>query len=82
MLRAVDGGRRLANGWDALLDLLSKLDRRTRHDLHLRRVWPAEQAIAMGQPFALRGVAPVLLDLARVDLDTVCPGRGRAAAGT
>ena len=61
---------------------LSKLDRRTRHDLHLRRVWPAEQAIAMGQPFALREVAPVLLELAQVYLDTVWAGRGRAATGT
>ena len=33
----------------------------------------------MGQPFAFRAVARVLLDLARVYLDTVWPGRGRAA---
>jgi hypothetical protein len=82
MLRAVDGGRRLAKGWDALLDRLSTLDRTTWHDLHLWREWPAEEAISMGQPFAIRAVAPVLLDLARVYLDTVWPGWGRAATGT
>ncbi len=80
VLRAVDGGRRLAKGWDALLDRLSKLDRTTWHDLHIWREWPAEEAIAMGQPFALREVPQVLLDLATVYLDTVWPGRGRAAA--
>ncbi len=82
VLRKTDGGRRLASGWDALLDRLSTLDRTTWHDLHLWREWPAEEAIAMGQPFALREVAPVLVDLARVYLDTVGPGRGRAVAGT
>ena len=76
VLRATDGGRRLATGWDALLDRLAKLDRATWHDLHVWREWPAEEAIAMGQPFALREVAPVLVDLARVYLDTVWPGRG------
>ena len=80
VLRAVDGGRRLTKGWDALLDRLAKLDRRTWHDLHIWREWPAEEAIAMGQPFALREVGPVLVDLARVYLDTVWPRRGRAAA--
>ena len=79
VLRKTDGGRRLATGWDALLDRLSTLDRTTWHDLHIWREWPAEEAIAMGQPFALREVAPVLVDLARVYLDTVWPGRGRAA---
>jgi hypothetical protein len=40
----------------------------------------AEEAIAMGQPFALRGVAPVLVDLARESLGTVWPGSGSTAA--
>ena len=79
VLRKTDGGRRLASGWDALLDRLTKLDRAKWHDLHIWRAWPAEDAIAMGQPFALRETAPVLVDLARVYLDTVWPG-GRAAA--
>ena len=35
----------------------------------------------MGQPFALWEMAPVLLDLARVYLDTAWPGRGNAAYG-
>ena len=82
VLRAVDGCRRLARGWDALLDRLAKLDRATWQDLHIWREGPGEEAIAMGQPFALRAVAPVLVDLARVYLDTVWPGRGRAAART
>ena len=73
---------RLAGPEPQLLDRLTKLDRTTWHDLHIWREWPAEEAIAMGQPFALREVAPVLLDLARVYLDTVWPGRGRAATGT
>ena len=53
---------------------------RTWHDLHVWREWPAEEAIAMGQPSALREVVPVLVDLAHVYLDTLWPGRGRAAA--
>jgi hypothetical protein len=74
VLRKTDGGRRLASGWDALLDRLSRLDRTAWHDLHVWREWPADEAIAMGQPFALREVAPVLVDLGRVYLDTVWPG--------
>ncbi len=76
MLRSVDGGRRIATGWDALLDRLAKLDRTQWHDLHIWREWPAEEAIAMGQPFATRELAPVLVDLAGVYIDTVWP-RGR-----
>ena len=78
----LEDGRRLGTGWDALFDRLTRLDRTTWHDLDIWREWPAEEAIAMGQPFALREVAPVLLDLARVYLDTVWPGWGRAATGT
>ncbi len=70
VLRKPDGGRRLASGWDALLDRLSTLDRTTWHDLHVWREWPAEEVIAMG-PFATRELVPVLTDLARVYLDTV-----------
>ena len=81
VLHKTGGGRRLASGWDALLDRLTTLDRTKWHDLHIWREWPAEEAIAMGQPFALREVAPGLTDLARVYLDMVWP-RGRAAAGT
>jgi hypothetical protein len=75
VLRKTDGGRLLASGWDAVLDRLSTLNRTAWHDLHIWREWPAEEAIAMGQPFALREVAPVLTDVARVYLDTVWPGR-------
>jgi hypothetical protein len=80
VLRASDGGRRLAKGWAALLDRLAKLDRTRWHDLHIWREWPAADAIAMGQPFATRELVPVLVDLARVYVDAVWPGRGRAAA--
>ena len=44
------------------------------------REWPAEEAIAMGQPFAIQEVAPLLLDLALVYLDTVWPGRAHQGA--
>jgi hypothetical protein len=37
VLRKTDGGRRLASGWDALLDRLSRLDRTAWHDLHVWR---------------------------------------------
>jgi hypothetical protein len=77
VLRKTDGGRRLASGWEALLDRLLTLDRTKWHDLHIWREWPAEEAIAMGQRFALREVAPALVDLARVYLDTVWPGGAR-----
>ena len=36
----------------------------------------------MCQPFVTRELTPVMVDPARVYLDTVWPGRGRAAAGT
>ena len=74
ILRKTDGGWRLASGWDALLDRIATLDRTTWHDLHTWRDWPAEEAIMVGQPIALREVAPVLVDLATVYLDMV--GRG------
>jgi hypothetical protein len=74
VLRKAGGGRRLASGWDALLGRLSTLDRTTWHDRHIWREGPADEAIAMGQPFALQEVAPVLVGLARVYLDTVWPG--------
>ena len=80
VLRKIGGNRRIATGWGALLDRLSRLDRTKWHDLHIWREWPAEDAIAMGQPFAVREVVPVLVDLAVVYLDTVWPG-GRPAAG-
>ena len=47
------------------------------HDLHIWREWPAEEAIAMGQPFAMRELVPVLVDLAQR-----VPGHGVAGEGT
>jgi hypothetical protein len=64
----------IGRGWEALLDRLSTLDRTNWHDLHICGEGPAEKAIAMGQPFALREVSPVLVDLARVYLGPVWPG--------
>ncbi len=37
VLRKTEGGRRLAFGWEALLDRLSTLDRTKWHDLHIWR---------------------------------------------
>ena len=72
-LRSPEDGRRLGAGWDAVLERLQDLDPAEWQVLHIWREWPADQAIAMGQPFAVREVAPVLSDLARVYLDTVWP---------
>ena len=72
VVRSTDG-RKLGSGWGLLLDRLEALDRTKWHDLHVWREWSAEAAIAMGQPFALREVSPVLVDLARVYLATVWP---------
>jgi hypothetical protein len=47
------------------------------HNFHVWREWPAEMAIDMGQPLALRELLPVITDLARIYLDviaTVHPG--------
>ena len=73
VLRSRDDDRWLGAGWDALLEHLRDLDPAEWQVLHVWREWPAEQAIAMGQPFAVREVAPVLVDLARVYLDTIWP---------
>ena len=70
----------IGRGPEALHELLPGLDIAAWHDLHIWREWPAADAIAMGQPFALRAVAPVLEDLARVDLETVWPGGRRRVA--
>ena len=76
VLRATDGGRRIAKGWNALLDRLARLDRTQWHDLHVWPEWPAEEAIAMGQPSAMRELVPVLVDLAHVYLATLWQGEG------
>jgi hypothetical protein len=74
VLRGIDDGAQVGVGWDALLELLRGLDPAEWHALHIWREWPAEEAVAMGQPFAVHEVAPVLVDLARVYLDTIWPG--------
>jgi hypothetical protein len=71
----------IGRGWEALVDLLAGLDIAAWHCLHVWTEWPAEDAITMGQPFALRVIEPVLTALARVSLETVWPGgRGTAQA--
>jgi hypothetical protein len=50
--------------WAALTSALRDLPEGKWHDLHIWRQWPAEEAIAAGQPFALESMALVLLDLA------------------
>lgn len=75
-------GATIGEGWDALLDRLRSLPVDDWHCFHIWREWPATEAIEMGQPFAGREVAPVLVDLARVYLDTVWPGRATTGPGT
>ena len=69
----------IGRGWEALLELLAGLDIAAWHCLHVWTEWPAADAIAMGQPFALRVIEPVLTALARVYLETVWPGGRRTA---
>jgi hypothetical protein len=59
-------GQVMGRDWAALTSALRDLPLGKWHDLHIWREWPAEEAIAAGQPFALRSMAPVLLDLAAV----------------
>lgn len=58
----------VARGWAEVAERLRLL----RHDLwvnlHVVRTWPAAAAIEAGQPFGLRDLAPVLVDLARPHL--------------
>ena len=42
-------------------------------DLHIWRTWPAAEAVAAGQPFALPELAPFLLDLGRLYLEAIGP---------
>ncbi len=68
----------IGHGSDALVDLLAGLDIAAWHHLRAWTEWPAADAIAMGQPFALRVIEPVLAALARVYRETGWPGIGRA----
>ena len=74
----VPGEGVIGRGWEALLRLLAGLDIAAWHCLHVWREWPAADAIAMGHPFALRAIEPVLTALAQVYLETVWPGGRRA----
>jgi hypothetical protein len=60
----------LDEGWDGLGRVLDAMPTGW-HDLHFWREWPADEAVATGQPFVLRTMAPVLTDLARVYLETI-----------
>jgi hypothetical protein len=59
-------GQIVGSGWKELGLALQALPEGTWHDLHVWREWPADEAIAAGQPFALESMAPVLLDLTAV----------------
>ncbi|MEO8273418.1 MAG: hypothetical protein ABI620_05090 [Chloroflexota bacterium] len=72
------GGEAIAAGWDGLLKALEGLPERRWHDFHVWREWPAAEAIAMGQPFALRELVPVLADLAPIYLDIIAAQTGGA----
>ena len=65
-------GRRTASiagrEWDFVADTLAAIPAALWVDLHIWRTWPAEEAVAVGQPFALRELAPVLTDLAELYL--------------
>ena len=61
----------LGEGWDELADSLARLPVDRWHCFHVWREWPAEEAIAMGQPFAVREVLPVLMGLVPAYLDVI-----------
>jgi hypothetical protein len=65
------GQRALARGWDELAASLAAAPKDKWVDLHLWRTWPADEAIAAGQPFAMRELMPVLVDLGRIYLDVI-----------
>lgn len=69
-----DSGGVLASGWPAIIEAIAAVPREAWIDLHIARTWPAGSAIEAGQPFALRELAPLLTDLARVYLRTIGPG--------
>jgi hypothetical protein len=62
-------------GWDEMAKWLQALPKGDWHNLHLWREWPADEAVNGRQPFAVRELLPVLLDLADVYLSVV--GRAR-----
>lgn len=64
-------GTEVVRGWPALAEHLAAVPETTWLDLHVWRTWPAAEAIAAGQPFALNALAPVLRDLAGCYLDIV-----------
>ena len=68
----------IGRGWEALVDLLAGLDIAAWQELPALTGWPAADAIAMGQPFAPGHRPPVLMALARVNLETMGPGGRRA----
>lgn len=57
-------GAVVATGWAELIGALRAVPAERWLDLHLVRTWPAADAIAAGQPFALRELAPILADIA------------------
>jgi hypothetical protein len=81
VMRDLDG-LVMARGWDGLVGLMDAFPADEWQDFHIWREWPASVAIEMGQPFALRELAPVLTDLARVYLDVIgmVPYNARTAA--
>lgn len=59
-------GQAAASGWDEIGAALAAAPPDQWIDVHLWRTWPAEEAIAASQPFALEKLAPCLIDLARL----------------
>ncbi len=71
IIRSTAGAEVVGEGWDLLAQLLMRLPLDVWHDFHVWREWPAEVAIAHGQPFAVKELLPVLTDLARVYLRVI-----------
>ena len=66
-------GEEVARGWDGVIALLREAPVDQWVDLHLVKTWPADEAIAAAQPFAVRELLPVLFDLAPLYLEMLEP---------
>jgi hypothetical protein len=63
----------IAHGWDEIVAKLRSIPADQEIGLHIWRTWPAGDAIEGGQPFALRQIAPCLIDLAGLYLEALGP---------
>jgi hypothetical protein len=75
VMRATSSSEVCGRGWDEAARWLLALPKAEWRNLHVWRQWPAEEAENGRQPFAVREMLPVMLDLADVYLSVV--GRAR-----